>query len=167
MDYGGSPPGDIRSKPAGVSGMMVGRHYVRNRFAGYIGLNPVDVRQTTCFVKRSLDHDDAFILLDPQGMVRAAGKVINAGGQFGRTHLGLDAIAGETVSGEHLEILLVGRAPLGQRTRLRTVVDSSAEGFGTVLCSGGRRGLEIELAPADLVTLTGASVAPIASQPRE
>jgi Cys-tRNA(Pro)/Cys-tRNA(Cys) deacylase len=55
-----------------------------------------------------------------------------------------------------------GISPLGQRTRLPVVLDSSAEAFDTIFCSGGRRGLEIELAPADLVGLTGATVAPIA-----
>ncbi|MFG2221704.1 Cys-tRNA(Pro) deacylase [Streptomyces sp. NPDC050161] len=55
-----------------------------------------------------------------------------------------------------------GISPLGQRKRLRTVVDASAEGRATVCVSAGRRGLEVELAPADLVSLTGALVAPIA-----
>jgi Cys-tRNA(Pro)/Cys-tRNA(Cys) deacylase len=54
-----------------------------------------------------------------------------------------------------------GISPLGQRKRLPTVLDTSAEGFATVFCSAGRRGLEIELAPADLVRLTGAKVAPV------
>ncbi len=55
-----------------------------------------------------------------------------------------------------------GISPFGQRTPLRTVVDASALGHATVYCSGGKRGLTIELAPADLVRLTGAVVAPIA-----
>jgi Cys-tRNA(Pro)/Cys-tRNA(Cys) deacylase len=59
--------------------------------------------------------------------------------------------------------VLGGISPLGQRSRLPVVVDSSAEGFDTVFCSGGRRGLEMELAPADLIRLTNAAVAPIAS----
>ena len=55
-----------------------------------------------------------------------------------------------------------GISPLGQRRRLPVVIDSSALGFVTVFCSGGRRGLEIELAPADLVRAAGARVAVIA-----
>ena len=55
-----------------------------------------------------------------------------------------------------------GISPLGQRRRLRVVVDASALEFPTVYCSGGRRGLEIELAPGDLVRAANATVAPIA-----
>jgi Cys-tRNA(Pro)/Cys-tRNA(Cys) deacylase len=55
-----------------------------------------------------------------------------------------------------------GISPLGQRKALPTVVDASALGFETVFVSAGKRGLEVELAPAALVGLTRASVAPIA-----
>jgi Cys-tRNA(Pro)/Cys-tRNA(Cys) deacylase len=54
-----------------------------------------------------------------------------------------------------------GISPVGQRRRLPVVLDSSALGFATVFCSAGRRGLEIELAPADLVRAAGATVAEI------
>lgn len=54
-----------------------------------------------------------------------------------------------------------GISPVGQRRRLPVVVDESALGFGTVFCSAGRRGLEIELAPGDLVRAAGATVASI------
>ncbi len=54
-----------------------------------------------------------------------------------------------------------GISPLGQRRRLSVVLDASALEFATVFCSGGRRGLEIELGPADLVRAAGAVVAAI------
>ena len=56
-----------------------------------------------------------------------------------------------------------GISPLGQKKRLPVVVDSSVLEFDTVFCSAGRRGLEVEIAPADLVKLTGAVVAPISA----
>lgn len=54
-----------------------------------------------------------------------------------------------------------GISPIGQKKRLRTVLDRSALDWETVYVSAGRRGLEIELAPADLVRVTGAVVASI------
>jgi Cys-tRNA(Pro)/Cys-tRNA(Cys) deacylase len=54
-----------------------------------------------------------------------------------------------------------GISPLGQRKALPTVVDASALTFPTVMVSAGRRGLQVELAPADLVRLTRARTAPI------
>ena len=54
-----------------------------------------------------------------------------------------------------------GISPLGQRKALRTVVDSSAAAFDTVFVSAGRRGLEVELAAADLVAATRGVLADI------
>ena len=54
-----------------------------------------------------------------------------------------------------------GISPLGQRKALPTVVDESALGLTTVMVSAGRRGLQVELAPADLVELTRARTAAI------
>ncbi|MDV8066212.1 MULTISPECIES: Cys-tRNA(Pro) deacylase [Rhodococcus] len=54
-----------------------------------------------------------------------------------------------------------GISPLGQRKKLPTVIDASALEWDRVLCSAGRRGLEIELAPGDLVDLCGATTASI------
>jgi Cys-tRNA(Pro)/Cys-tRNA(Cys) deacylase len=59
-----------------------------------------------------------------------------------------------------------GISPLGHRKRLPVVIDSSALRYETVYCSAGRRGLEIELAPAGLVRAAAAVVADIAAPAR-
>ncbi|MBD3947069.1 Cys-tRNA(Pro) deacylase [Nocardioides ganghwensis] len=54
-----------------------------------------------------------------------------------------------------------GISPVGQRRPHRTVLDASALEHDTVLVSGGRRGLDLEIAPQDLVAITGAVIATI------
>jgi Cys-tRNA(Pro)/Cys-tRNA(Cys) deacylase len=56
-----------------------------------------------------------------------------------------------------------GISPLGQRKRLPTVIDQTALAGAQIFVSAGRRGLQVQLAPSDLVRLTQATVAPIAS----
>jgi Cys-tRNA(Pro)/Cys-tRNA(Cys) deacylase len=85
---------------------------------------------------------------DRQLDLRAAGK---------RATL-VDRSTAERVTG----YVIGGISPLGQRKELPATVDESALAWDTILVSGGRRGLQIELSPSDLVALTGAKVAAIA-----
>ena len=55
-----------------------------------------------------------------------------------------------------------GISPIGQKTVHPTVLDETAELYDTIFVSGGRRGLDLGLAPADLVRITDATIAPIA-----
>jgi len=57
-----------------------------------------------------------------------------------------------------------GISPLGQRRLLPIVLDDSALAFETIHVSAGRRGLELELAPADLLAITGGRAAAVASR---
>lgn len=72
------------------------------------------------------------------------------------------AMADPAVAERKTGYVVGGISPLGQRTRLSTVLDESVLGFDTVLVSGGRRGLDIELSPGDLILATNAITAPIA-----
>lgn len=71
------------------------------------------------------------------------------------------AMADKDTVGRITGYVLGGVSPLGQRKTLPTVIDESALDHASIFVSGGRRGLDIELAPADLVKLTAASLAAI------
>lgn len=71
------------------------------------------------------------------------------------------AMADRTKAERTTGYVLGGISPLGQKRELPTVIDASALDWDQMLCSAGRRGLEIELAPADLVQLTAAVTASV------
>ena len=73
------------------------------------------------------------------------------------------ALADRAAAERSTGYVLGGISPLGQRRRLPTLLDESALAFETIYVSAGRRGLEIELAPGDLVALTDAKVSAVAS----
>ena len=56
-----------------------------------------------------------------------------------------------------------GISPIGQRTRLATFIDTSAQPLALVYVSGGKRGMEIELTPADLAAATNGQFALLAA----
>jgi Cys-tRNA(Pro)/Cys-tRNA(Cys) deacylase len=74
------------------------------------------------------------------------------------------AMADPALAERRTGYVLGGISPVGQKTAHPTVLDETAELWDTVYVSGGRRGFDIELSPADLVRVTGAVVADIAAQ---
>jgi Cys-tRNA(Pro)/Cys-tRNA(Cys) deacylase len=89
--------------------------------------------------------------------------VVPAGEQLDLRALGKRADLADRAQAERATGYVVGGiSPLGQRRRLPTTIDESALEWETILVSAGRRGLQIELAPQDLVTLTSATVKAIA-----
>lgn len=87
--------------------------------------------------------------LDLKALARAVG---------GRKAQMADPAAAERATG----YVVGGISPIGQKRAHPTVVDESALTHATVLVSGGRRGLDLELAPGDLVAVTGATTAALA-----
>jgi Cys-tRNA(Pro)/Cys-tRNA(Cys) deacylase len=77
---------------------------------------------------------------------------------------GKKAVMAEVTAAERATGYVAGGiSPVGQKKRLPVVVDSSALELATMFCSAGRRGLEIEIVPADLIKTAGAKLAPIAA----
>ena len=101
------------------------------------------------------------LVVDVDGSLAIA--VVPVESQLDLRALGKRAALADTGVAERTTGYVVGGiSPLGQRKRLPAVVDESALAYDTVYVSAGRRGLEVELAPGDLVALTGARVAVIA-----
>lgn len=114
--------------------------------------------------------------LDPQRVFKTL--VADADGQLVvavlpvSSHLSLKALASavgakKAVMGEPKTVekvtgyVLGGISPVGQRKSLPTIVDATALDHSTIFVSGGRRGMDIELKPEDLITATRARTAPL------
>lgn len=121
-----------------------------------LGVDPVRVLKTLVVSVQGADSRDrlgvAVLPVEARLDLRAVATALG-----GRRAVLADA----TLAARRTGYVVGGISPLGQRKALPTVVDISALGHDTVLVSGGRRGLEVELAPGDLLTLTGASSAPV------
>jgi Cys-tRNA(Pro)/Cys-tRNA(Cys) deacylase len=102
------------------------------------------------------------LIVDRDGALEVA--VVPVAAQLDLKALGgkRTALADKTKAERATGYVLGGISPLGQRKALPTTIDASVLAHETVYVSAGRRGLEIELAPDDLVRLTQAHVKPIA-----
>ena len=129
-------------------GVEVGEGDYAVAVAEALGLPPSQLFKTLVV---SVDGKLAVFVVpgDRQLDLRAAGK---------RT-----ALAGKEEAERATGYVVGGISPLGQRRRLPTTVDRSALDWDTVLVSAGRRGLQIELPPQELVRLTAAQVADVTS----
>lgn len=117
-----------------------------------LGLDPDQVFKTL-LVTADDDQAVAIVPVSSKLSLKAVGKALGAK----RVEMCDPAVA-ERVTG----YVRGGISPFGQRKRLPTVVDETAVLFDVVYVSGGRRGLDVGVAPDELVGLLGATVADIA-----
>jgi Cys-tRNA(Pro)/Cys-tRNA(Cys) deacylase len=111
--------------------------------AAALGLDPARVFKT--------------LVVDRDGTLTVC--VVPVGGELDLRSLGKRARMADPAKAERTTGYVAGGiSPLGQRQALPTLVDEAALAHDTVFVSAGRRGLEIEIAPGDLVALTKADV---------
>ncbi|MDX6475171.1 MAG: Cys-tRNA(Pro)/Cys-tRNA(Cys) deacylase [Gaiellaceae bacterium] len=127
-------------------GVEVGDGDYATAVADALGRPPAQLYKT---LVATVDGDLAVFVVpaDQQLDLRAAGKRA--------------VLAGKAEAERATGYVVGGISPLGQRKRLPATIDASVYEWETILVSAGRRGLQIELAPADLVALTGARIAEI------
>ncbi|MEY3734436.1 MAG: hypothetical protein RL347_1795 [Actinomycetota bacterium] len=118
-----------------------------------LGLDPATVFKT---LLAEVDGAAVVAIVPVAGQLDLKGLAAARGGKRARM---MEVAAAERMTG----YVAGGISPLGQRKALPTVIDLSAEGLPTMYVSGGQRGLDIGIAPADLAQLTNATYAPIAA----
>jgi Cys-tRNA(Pro)/Cys-tRNA(Cys) deacylase len=119
--------------------------------ADALGLDPAQVLKTLC---AGVDGELVVAVVPVAGQLDLKALAAACGGKRATM---ADPATAERATG----YVVGGISPVGQRRRLRTVLDESALSHEKVYVSGGRRGLDLGLAPADLVRATGASTARI------
>ncbi|WP_062464415.1 Cys-tRNA(Pro) deacylase [Demequina soli] len=120
--------------------------------AAALGVDPDQVFKTLC---AHVDGQLAVGIVPVSGMLDLKALAHALGGK--RAEMAPPAEA-ERATG----YVVGGISPIGQRRALPTAIDETVELWDTVYVSGGRRGLDIGLAPADLIAVTRAVTAPIA-----
>jgi Cys-tRNA(Pro)/Cys-tRNA(Cys) deacylase len=117
-----------------------------------LGLQPEQVFKTL-LVEVDGKLSVGVVPVDKQLDLKAVAAALN-----GKKAAMADPAAAERITG----YVVGGISPIGQKRSLPTVIDASATDHETVYVSGGRRGLDLGLSPADLIKLTSARTAPIA-----
>lgn len=120
--------------------------------ADALGLDPAQVFKT---LLAYVDGELVVAIVPVTGKVDLGAVAAAVGGKRA-------AMADPALAQRRTGYVVGGISPVGQKTAHRTVIDETCELFDVVYVSGGRRGFDIGLAPADLIAVTGATVAAIA-----
>ena len=119
-----------------------------------LGLDPAVVFKT---LLAEVDGAPTVAIVPVTGQLDLKALAAARGGKRARM---MEVAAAERLTG----YVVGGISPIGQRTASPTVLDASASELPMIYVSGGRRGLDVGLAPADLITLTAATYARIATR---
>jgi Cys-tRNA(Pro)/Cys-tRNA(Cys) deacylase len=154
---GGGTPATVALTAAGIAFTL--HEYVHDPRAASYGLEAAEALgvDPACVFKTLMATVDGVLTvavvpvpgqLDLKALARARGGSKAAMAEVAAAERATGYVAG-------------GISPVGQKRPHPTVVDESALGSEVVYVSGGRRGLDLAIAPADLVAVTGATVGPI------
>jgi Cys-tRNA(Pro)/Cys-tRNA(Cys) deacylase len=154
---GGGTPATLALTSAGVAFEL--HHYEHDPRAASYGLEAAEalgVEPARVFKTLLATLDGTLVV----GIVPVAGQLdLKA---LARTLGGSKAAMAEVSAAERATGYVAGGiSPVGQKRRHRTVLDESAREHATIFVSGGRRGLDLEITPADLVATTEAITAQI------
>lgn len=115
----------------------------------------VDAQQVFKTLVVTLDTKDYAVAVIPVSDMLSMKQIAKAGGA--KKAIMANKIDVERITG----YVLGGVSPVGQKKRLKTFIDESAQSFNTIFVSAGRRGMEIELNPQDLKSQTNAQFLPL------
>ena len=160
-----------RDKPGGTPALVILQRsgvdfsvhtYAHDPAAESVGMEAaeaLDLDPATVFktLLAEVDGASTVAIVPVTGQLDLKGLAAARGGKRARM---MDVAAAERMTG----YVAGGISPLGQRKALPTVIDASAEELATIYVSGGQRGLDIGIVPADLLRLTGATYAPISTR---
>lgn len=116
-----------------------------------LGLDPRTVFKTLLV---TVDDRTVVAIVPVSGTLDLKALACAAGG---RRAVLADATAAQRMTG----YVIGGISPIGQKRQLETYLDASASDLAVIYVSGGRRGLDIGIAPKDLIAMTGAQVTPL------
>ncbi len=150
-----STPATLALQKAGVAFQLHEYEYdpsatrIGMQAAEALGIEPARLLKT--LMARA--GDETICVLAPSDREVNLKKLAAAAGAKQAAMLG--AAEAERVTGYHVG----GISPFGQKKRVRVFVEQSAMSFAKIVCNGGRRGLQVELAPADLTRVLNVTAA--------
>ena len=156
-----STPATLALEKAGIAFTLHEYEYDPNaerigmQAAEALGIEPARLLKTLMAKVNSTKSGDVVCVLAPSDREVNLKKLAHAAGAKSAAMLG--AADAERITGYHVG----GISAFGQKKRVRVFIEQSTLTFERIVVNGGRRGLQVELAPADLIRVLDATAAEI------